>query len=34
MRLVNLPADDSATKVFESLRPIAEARQIEMRLML
>ena len=34
VRLLNLPAEDPATKVFERMRAVAEARQIEMRLVL
>jgi ribosomal protein S18 acetylase RimI-like enzyme len=34
VRLLNLPAEDPATEVFERMRAIVEARQIEMRLVL
>jgi ribosomal protein S18 acetylase RimI-like enzyme len=34
VRLLNLPAEDPATKVFERMRAVVEARQIEMRLLL
>jgi ribosomal protein S18 acetylase RimI-like enzyme len=34
LRLLNLPAEDPATRVFERMRAMVEARQIEMRLVL
>ena len=34
VRLLNLPAEDPATEVFERMQATQEARQIEMRLVL